>query len=93
MQLVKKVAAAAALSLLVSAGVATTAEAQETDLSQIDALILEVQDNLLALAAQLGDVTENLGQQPGLNQALTAVGDLLDEGLVGLVQAILEAVN
>ncbi len=35
----------------------------------------------------------NLGQQPGLNEALTAVGDLLDEGLIGIVQALLEAVN
>jgi hypothetical protein len=96
MQLVKKVAATAALSLLASAGLATTAEAQaplELDLSQVDALIINLQDNILALAAQLGDATENLGQQPGLNEALSLVGYLITDGLIDLVQALIEAVN
>ena len=96
MKLVKRVAAGAALSLLMSVGVAQTAEAQaplEIDLSGVDELVVAVQDAVQALAADLGEVTENLGQQPGLNEALTFVGYLITDGVIDLIQAFIEAVN
>lgn len=96
MQLVKRVAAGAALSLLASVGVAQSASAQaplEIDLTQVDALIIATQDAVQGLAADLGEVTENLGQQPGINEALTFVGYLITDGLIDLVQAFIDAVN
>ena len=96
MKLVKQVAAAAALSLLGSVGMAQAAQAQaplEIDLSQVDALVVAAQDAVQGLAADLGEVTENLGQQPGIDEALTAVGYLITDGVIDLVQAVIEAVN
>lgn len=95
--LLKKAAAGAAFALAASAGmVATSAEAQaplELDLTAVDQLIIAVQDTVQALGADLGEVTEDLGQQPGLHEALELVGYLITDGLIDLVQAIIEAVN
>lgn len=96
MKLVKRVAAGAALSLLLSVGVTQTADAQaplEIDLTQVDALVVAVQDAVQGLAADLGQVTEDLGQQPGINEVLTFVGYLITDGLIDLVQALIDAVN
>jgi hypothetical protein len=96
MKLVTRVAAAAAFSLLASVGAAQGAAAQaplEIDLTGVDALIIATQDAVQQLASDLGDVTENLGQQPGVNEVLSFAGYLLTDGLIDLVQAFIDAVN
>jgi hypothetical protein len=95
---VKKVAAGAAIALLASVGTVSLADAAsaapaqapaEIDLTQLDHLIIQLQDEVQALAFQLGDVMTNLGQQPGLNEALTALGTVLTgDAIVDIIQSI-----
>lgn len=92
MKLVKRTAAGAAVALLASVGLTNTAEAQ-LDLSGLDALIIAVQDTVQQVGEQLGNVTEDLGQQPGLNEVLTFAGYLLTDGLVDLIQALIDGAN
>lgn len=96
MKLVKRTAAGAALALLSSVGLTQTAEAQapfELDTSAIGELIVGLQDVVLNLGESLGNVTEDLGQQDGLEEVLTFTGYLLTDGLVDLVQELINGLN